>query len=192
MEKLPDIAMTSPTDVVGIAPADPLEMARRGLWHDVRSVLAAATTNVEYIAALGKLSAEGIEVAREIENELRFVMAVIELVTSQRSPDTVVEIDLRSIFWLARRSGGRLLVNATLPAFLVRGAFGDILAFAQTLEGCVPKGNTAGVEGNADVLQVRDLDQQLASRAIVAQLAQKIPLGIQLTESGDLVLSRPR
>lgn len=116
-----------------ISPADPLWGARRDVWHDVRSVLAAACTNADYLVRMAGLSVASQEVAREIENEMLLATDVIDLVTSERAPDQRVELDLRAILWLLRPGSSRVVVDAALPPFPVRGRFRCVLAFADAI-----------------------------------------------------------
>src|SRR5258708_25656939 len=123
-----------------LGPGDPKEVQRRGLWHDVRSLLAAATTNVEYLSTLAGVPAEGIEVAREIENEIRLATGIIEMVSSERDPQTIVELDLRVVLWLTRTSGVRIVVDATLPPSIIRGPFGAVMKLSDGIVAAIAPG----------------------------------------------------
>jgi hypothetical protein len=172
-----------------IAPADPTEVQRRGLWHDVRSLLAAATTNAEYMATLPDMPTEAVEVAREVQNELRLATDIIALVSSMRDPDALVELDFRAVIWLGRRTGHRILVDATVAPFVVRGRHASILALADAaLESVVP-GKPARLDIDGDSLLVVGLDP-VRVRAIADRPDEG--LSVQVQVRGDVLALTPR
>ncbi len=185
---------TSPTSSAqssrpkAIAPADPEEIQRRALWHDVRSVLAAASTNVEYMATLPGMPEEAAEVAREVQNELRLATDVIALVSSMRDPDAIVELDFRAVIWLGRRTGNRILVDATVQPFLVRGRHASILALADAaLEGVVP-GRPARLDVEGDTLLIVGLDPACA-RAVADRPDAGLSIEVTLRDDSVVVMS---
>ena len=113
------------------------EVHAQNVWHDVRSVLAAATTNVEYLSSIPGVSTEVAEVSREVEHELRLAASVIELATAQPAPGQFAEIDLRAMLWLARRAGGRVVVDASSPPFLLRGTYESIQMVTEAIVAAV-------------------------------------------------------
>ncbi len=117
---------------------------RRALWHDVRSVLGAVLANVEYVTAQ-ELPATSRTALREVEHEVRLVADIVEIVSARRDPDATLELDLRALLWIARRSGGSIVVDATVTPFLVRGPFRVIEGLVQALGAAATGG--AGVGG---------------------------------------------
>jgi len=171
-----------------IAPADPIEVQRRGLWHDVRSLLAAATTNVEYMGTLPDMPREAVDVAREVQNELRLATDVIALVSSMRDPDAIVELDFRAIIWLGRRTGNRILVDATVAPFLVRGRHGSILTLADLALEAVVAGRPARLDLEGDKLLVVGLDPARV-RSIADRPDEGLSIVVSAREDDVLVLA---
>lgn len=115
-----------------LATVDPIEVRRRAIWHDVRSVLAAATTNVEFVSA-SVLTDEQREVLVEIDHEIRLAADVIEIVSANRDEHRAIVLDLRALLWVARRSGAPIVVDATTAPFPVRGPYGALSALVEAL-----------------------------------------------------------
>jgi hypothetical protein len=178
----------------GASPAgasdDEVEALRRALWHDVRSVLAAATTNVEYIGGLADMPGEAIEVVREIEHELRLAADVIDLVTARRDADRVVEIDVRALVWLARRSGGRIVVDVTGAPFPVRAPYARLLALTELLLACVPEGATAQMRVADGLLQIDGAD--LDEAGFAALDLSSFGIDVAGTDAGIVIRRKPR
>ncbi len=89
----------------------------RALAHDLRGVLAAASSNIEYARA-HELPAELAEALVEAVHELRVAADVIALLGS--TGERTLEVDLRAALML-HRGGDPLAVDATGAPFLVRG-----------------------------------------------------------------------
>lgn len=165
--------------------ADPEGRARRAIWHDVRSLLAAAVTNVEYLQS-GELPAETREVVREVEHEIRLAADVIEVVTARRDHDRVVELDLRALLWVARRSGAPILVDATTAPFFVRGRHAELQALVDAILPTVATGRTASVTTEAaDRCAVSPVDPERAGRLARDLL---LPLGLTARVDGTRLL----
>jgi hypothetical protein len=170
-----------------ISPADPLSGARRNVWHDVRSVLAAACTNADYLVRMADLPESAQEVAREIENEMLLATDVIDLVTSERAPDQRVELDLRAVLWLLRPGSSRVLVDAAQPPFPVSGRFRCILAFADAITAAAtPHGKMERVDPTRDdARRIGGLDP-VAVAALVRAPFPGVDLALSMPEPGTL------
>ncbi|MEO7093822.1 MAG: hypothetical protein ABI175_11270 [Polyangiales bacterium] len=166
--------------------AMPSHALTRQIGHDLRGLLAAATTNIEYIRELAGFPEDGVAVTQEIENELRLTADVIELLASPHDAARAIEIDLRGFFWLARRSGGFITLDATMPPFLVRGPFGAIEKLVAAIGAASSEGTTLEIDDSS--LRVRGLDR--AKAEALTRVEHGLRLSLELRADGVLVLCR--
>lgn len=182
--------MTAPKDAGGAPPlVDPHEVRRRAIWHDVRSVLAAAVTNVEYLGGAG-IPQELIEVVREVEHEIRLAADVIEIVSANRDPQRKIELDLRALLWVARRANAPVSVDATTAPFAIRGQYPLLTALVDAIVAAAIPGKLVSVAcAAASTCTLGNLDVERIDRAIAA--ARDLDLDVDVDrERGTLVLRR--
>ncbi len=169
----------------GEPPDIPVEPALPAqLRHDLRGLIAAATTNIEYLRDLPDLPGEAPEVLVEIENVLRLAANVVEHAGPARDPRAVVEVDLRALFWIARRRGAAIVVDATLAPFTVRGSLSSLHALVDAIAGCA-------IEGSISVDQafgVHGLDPVKALGVVSG--GTTLPVTLHLLADGSIEIRR--
>jgi hypothetical protein len=162
----------------------PTHALTRQIGHDLRGLLAAATTNIEYIRELPTLPRDALPVTHEIEHELRLAADVIELLASPHDPVRPIEIDLRGFFWLQRRSGGFITLDATMPPFVVRGPFAAIEELVAAIGAASSEDTALEIDGTS--MRVRGLDR--AAAEALAKKPHGLSLDVTLRSDGVLVL----
>jgi hypothetical protein len=164
----------------------PSHALTRQIGHDLRGLLAAATTNIEYIRELEKLPRDAVPVTHEIEHELRLAADVIELLASPHDPARAIEFDLRAFFWLARRAGGFITLDATMPPFPVRGPFAAIEELVTAIGAASFEGTTLEIEPGT--MRLRGLDR--AAAEALARREHRLDLDLSVRADGVLLLCR--
>lgn len=155
----------------------------RAFFHDVRGVLGAAASNVEFLRA--RESGERASVLAEIANELRLASDAIALAGSA-DDQRVLEVDARALFFVAR--GGRAFaIDGTQPPFVMKGARGALLAFATLAVDSALRG--AAVDVSVRGCTVRGLETAALERVAAAAMSADRSLSA-VTEGGVLVLCR--
>lgn len=157
-------------------------MTTRALLHDVRGVLGAASSNVEFLRAQHP---EGEPVLEEIAHELRLVADVIAL-TGAAEDERVVELDLRALL-LFRRGESSFAIDATQPPFPLTASRRALSSFAAELVAAAPRG--AGIEVTARGCTVYGLDPATAERLRGAGVLAEASIDATV-ESGSLILRR--
>ena len=166
--------------------AKPSHTLTRQIGHDLRGLLAAATTNIEYLRELEGMPEVGIPVTHEIEHELRLAADVLELLASPHDPVRPIEIDLRGFFWLARRAGGFITLDATMPPFLVRGPFAAVEKLVAAIGAAASERTTLEIDDSS--FRVLNLDPRAAEQ--IARGEHGLDLDFTLRPDGALVLCR--
>ncbi len=143
-------------------------MSSRALFHDVRGVLGAAASNIEFLRARD-LGTEAAPVLDEVAHELRLVSDVIALVGSAVE-DRVVEIDLRAALFVQRASRP-FSIDGTGAPFPVCASRRAILEFAAAMLDASSRG--AGIRVSDNGCTVHGLDRGaldgLRAAAVVAE-----------------------
>jgi hypothetical protein len=111
-------------------------MIDRTLAHDLRGVIAAAASNIEY-ARTQSLPEDVVAALNESANELRVASDVIALLGAQS--ERVLEIDLRAAI-LVHRAESAIAVDATQAPFLLNATAGAIAALGKHLAALAPRG----------------------------------------------------
>lgn len=120
----------------------------RALFHDVRGVLGAAASNVDFLRS--RAAAPDVSpVLDEIAHELRLVADVIALAGA--SDDRVVELDVRALLFFARGTRS-FAVDATHAPFVVRAHRSALVAFASEVVDAASRGAAVEVSGGACLL----------------------------------------
>ena len=140
----------------------------RSLAHDVRGVLAAAASNLEYVRA-HEISTEVRSAVTESLHELRLVADVIALLATTEG--RAIEVDFRAALML-HRGAIALGIDATEPLFLVRAPPAAIHALASTICGIAARARVR-TDGSACSIDPVDPD---GARALLGTAA--------LSESG--------
>jgi hypothetical protein len=180
-----------PTDATeGDAPELPRAPQLSALGHDLRSLLAAATTNLEFVRVSEGLDGEPADILAEVDHELRLAADVIEFVTSSRPLDRVSAVDLRAAFWLARRSGGRVVVDAAAEPWPVRAHVAALLAWIARLSCACPCGPGAHLAREGDELRIAPVEPAAASPFVDDPRAEEFGLSLELR--GDALYIRAR
>jgi hypothetical protein len=191
------MAMNEGTSRLGAGPPaepDARELPRApqlsALGHDLRSLLAAATTNLEFVRVSEGLEGEPADILAEVDHELRLAADVIEFVTSSRSLDRVSAVDLRAAFWLARRAGGRVVVDAAAEPYPVRASVAPLLAWISALSMECPDQAGAHLVREGDELRISPVQLESAARFVDDPRAETH--GITLELRGDALFLRAR
>lgn len=173
---------------VGGVPDDakPSHTLTRQIGHDLRGLLAAATTNIEYLRELEGMPEGAIPVTQEIEHELRLAADVLELLASPHDPVRPIEIDLRGFFWLARRNGGFITLDATMPPFLVRGPFASVERLVADIVAAASERTALEIDESS--LRVIGLEPPAANQ--IARGEHGLDLDLTVRADGALVLCR--
>ena len=153
-------------------------MTTSALFHDVRGVLAAASSNVEFARA--RAEGELQPVLAEIEHELRLVSDVIAL-TGSSDPERVLEVDLRALLFFAR-DARPFAIDATQPPFLVTGKRSALASFAEAIIAATRRG---GLDVIRDACSVRGIDAALAEHLVCPD--ERV---CSTVEGGSLILRR--
>jgi hypothetical protein len=157
----------------------------RALFHDVRGVLGAAASNIDFLRArlvTVSVGEEASPVLDEIAHELRLVSDVIALAGS--ADDRVVELDLRAVLFFAR--GARpLAIDATHPPFIVRARRSELLAFASDAIAAASRDAAVVVSEGACVL--RGIESVAVDRLRSAEMLRAASV-VATIEGGALVL----
>jgi hypothetical protein len=161
------------------------ELARaasfRPIAHDLRSLLAAALANVEYLRDLQE-PGETLDAANETVAELRLAADVLALLGAL-SLGRLAQIDLRAVLWLAQRCGAPLRVDPTGPAVEVRAELKAMRAFASAVESVVDPGIPLQVKSSGEGLVFTGLD---ASRVkALRDRLKSVPTKIEIAERAD-------
>ncbi len=161
-----------------------------GLGHDLRSLLAAATTNLEFVRVSEGLEGEPADILAEVDRELRLAADVLELVTSSRPAERVSAVDLRAAFWLARRVGGRVVVDAASEPFPIRVNVAALLAWVAELAMTCPPRAGAQLVRESEELRIAPVDLE-PTRAFLAD-GRAEELGLTAELSADAIVLRAR
>jgi hypothetical protein len=158
-------------------------MTNGSLFHDLRGILAAASSNVEFVRTREPASAVA-PVLDEIAHELRLVADVIAIIGAD--DDRVLEVDLRALLLVAR--GARsFAIDATTPPFPLRAHRSALSAFAAAMIDLSSRG--AAIEVSADSCTVRGLNPdrilELCDAAALAEAST-----VATVEGGSLILRR--
>jgi len=154
-------------------------MTTRALFHDVRGVLAAASSNVEFARAHAQ-SKELEPVLEEVANELRLISDVIALMGAV-DEERVVEVDVRALLFAAR--GARpFAIDASQPPFLISGKRSELTSFAAAVLDATPRG---GADVARDGCTVRGIELALAERLVSPD--ERVSITV---EGGSLILRR--
>ena len=152
----------------------------RSLAHDLRSLLAAATTNLEYTESIEGMPPEAVEVVAEVRHELRLLADVLDVYAGAHASDRVVELDLRAPLWLAR-SRKRIIIDPTTPPWLVRGAFGAIQALASAILSAVHESRETRVDVRASSFILSQVEPLGIARIVDAAGALRLVARIEGT-----------
>jgi hypothetical protein len=155
----------------------------RSLAHDLRGVIAAAASNIEFVRAQPIGDEIGVALT-ETAHELRVASDIVALLGAQ--PDRTLEIDLRAAI-LAFRGESALAVDATEPPFAARGTSTALAAAARQLCLVAERGR-ARIVGGAFI--VAPVDVAAAEALLATAVLPGIGLEGMLTVEG-LVL-RPK
>lgn len=161
-----------------------------GLGHDLRSLLAAATTNLEFVRVSEGLEGEPADILAEVDCELRLAADVLELVTSSRPLERVSAVDLRAAFWLARRVGGRVVVDAASEPFPIRVNVAALLGWVTELATTCPPRVGAHLVREPEELRIAPVDRDATTAFIGDARAEELGLSVEL--SGDVLILRAR
>jgi hypothetical protein len=153
-------------------------MTTRALFHDVRGVLAAASSNVEFARA--RAEGELQPVLEEVEHELRLVSDVIAL-TGSSDEERVVEVDLRALLFVVRDTRP-FAIDATQPPFIIAGTRSALASFAESVIAATHRG---GVDVSRNACSVRGIDAALAERLVCPD--ERV---CSTVEGGSLILRR--
>jgi hypothetical protein len=153
-----------------------------GLGHDLRSLLAAATTNLEFVRVSEGLEGEPADILAEVDRELRLAADVLELVTSSRPLERVSAVDLRAAFWLARRVGGRVVVDAASEPFPVRANVAALLDWVSELATSCPPRIGAQLVREAEELRIGPVDRAATMAFIDDARAEELGLVVELVD----------
>jgi hypothetical protein len=161
-----------------------------GLGHDLRSLLAAATTNLEFVRVSEGLEGEPADILAEVDRELRLAADVLELVTSSRPPERVSAVDLRAAFWLARRVGGRVVVDAASEPFPIRANVAALLSWVSELATTCPHRAGAPLVREPEELRIAPVDRDATAKFIDDARAEELGLSVELSD--DVLILRAR
>jgi len=155
----------------------------RAFFHDVRGVLGAAASNVEFLRA--REAGETRSVLAEIANELRLASDAIALAGST-DDERVLEVDVRALFFVAR--GARpFAIDGTQEPFAIKGARGAIMAFARLAVDAALR--DAGVDVSMRGCTVRGLETAALERVAAAAMSADRSLSAVM-EGSAVVLCR--
>lgn len=168
----------------GVGEAEPYELPRApqlsALGHDLRSLLAAATTNLEFVRVSEGLEGEPADILAEVDHELRLAADVIEFVTSSRALERVSAVDLRAAFWLARRAGGRVVVDAAAEPYPVRASVSALLAWISALSTTCPHAAGAHLIREGDELRISPIDPVASAPFVSDPRAEAYGLALEI------------
>lgn len=161
-----------------------MRMIERSLAHDLRGVIAAAASNVEFVRA-HPLSDELAAALVESSNELRVASDVVALLGGSAQSDRALEVDLRAVV-LVFRGEGALAVDATEAPFAMRGTPSALATAAQHLCAIASRGRVRIV---GDTCTLAPIDPAAARDFLVTVGLRQVGLEGTLTPEG-LVLRR--
>ena len=161
------------------------ELARattfRPIAHDLRSLLAAALANAEYLRDLQE-PGEAQDAANETVAELRLAADVLALLGAL-SLGRQAQIDLRAVLWLAQRCGAPLRVDPTGPPVEVRAELHALRAFASALESAADPRMPLQVKSTTEGLVVSGIEA--GRMATLRERMRSLPTTVEITEHGD-------
>lgn len=140
----------------------------RSLAHDLRGVIAAAASNIEFVRAHPLGDELGAALA-ETGNELRVASDVVAILGAHG--DRALEVDLRAAI-LVFRGTSALAVDATEPPFTAHGTADALAIAAQELCAVAPRGRARIVDLTCILAPVDvDATQALLGTGVLRQIA---------------------
>jgi signal transduction histidine kinase len=173
--------MAAPTDDDAFLPELARAASFRPIAHDLRSLLAAALSNAEYLRDLHE-EGEARDAANETVAEVRLAADVLALLGAL-SLGRLAQIDLRAVLWVAQRCGAPLRVDPTGPAVEVRAELSALRAFASAVEAVADPGIPIQVRSTAEGLVFSGLDA--ARVKALRERLRSVPTRVDLVEQDD-------
>jgi hypothetical protein len=173
--------MADPPEADAFVPELARATSFRPIAHDLRSLLAAALANVEYLRDLQE-PGESQDAANETVAELRLAADVLALLGAL-SLGRLAQIDLRAVLWLAQRCGAPLRVDPTGPPVEVRAELSALRAFATAVESVVDPGVPLQVRSTTEGLVLSPLDAPRI-KALRERL-RSVPTKVEIDDQGD-------
>ena len=170
--------MSEPSDPDAFVPELARATSFRPIAHDLRSLLAAALANAEYLRDLQE-PGETLDAANETVAELRLAADVLALLGAL-SLGRTAQIDLRAVLWVAQRCGAPLRVDPTGPPVEVRAELHALRAFATAIESVADAGVPLQVRSSGDALIVAGLDPSRLKA--LRERMRSVPLAVVIDE----------
>jgi len=174
--------MATPSDDDAFVPELARAASFRPIAHDLRSLLAAALANAEYLRDLHEEEGEARDAANETVAELRLAADVLALLGAL-SLGRQAHIDLRAVLWVAQRCGAPLRLDPTGPPVEVRAELTALRAFASAIEAVADPGIPIQVRSTAEGLVFSGLDAPRVTA--LRERLRSVPTKVDLVEQSD-------
>jgi hypothetical protein len=126
----------------------------------LRSILAAATTNLDYLRTMSGLSGDAAEIARETGNFVRMSADIIEFSSAIfKGGNRPLDLDIRVCVWVSRDPEHNIFVDGGCDPYIVRMRLAEMASLVAMIQSCVAPDVPATLATNKDMASIAPLSE---------------------------------